>query len=49
MSEGVYRQWQIAGVIIDIIAMATLKKGWAGPEKFFNVTIVGYFSMLRDR
>ena len=29
------RQWQIAGVIIDIIAMTTLKKGWAGPEKIF--------------
>ena len=29
------RHWQIAGVIIDILAMTTLTKGWAGPEKIF--------------
>jgi len=27
--------WKIAGVIIDILAMTTLTKGWAGTEKIF--------------
>ncbi len=29
------QHWKIAGVIIDILAMTTLKKGWAGSEKIF--------------